>query len=228
MSGRASCEELRATAPELALGIASGDERAWALDHLASCPACRRHLEELSSLADELLMLSPVQEPPAGFESRVLGTVREPRKRPRRRSLIAIGAATAAALATAAAMWVAFRDDLDIADRYQETLAVANGQYLSAEELSGPGGWRAGTAFGYQGEPSWVLVTVYESPRLTPGRYDVQVITADGKRNGVRPIPVTSDGGAGGGSIPIEFHEVTEIRLLGPGRGNVLQAKFGS
>ena len=215
-------------APELALGIAGGDERARALDHIAGCPACRRRLEELSSLADELLLLAPAQEPPAGFESRVLGEIKAPRERRRRRPLIAIGAAAAAALATAVGMWLALRDDLDIADRYQETLAVANGEYLAAGPLSAPGGGRAGTVFGYQGEPSWVLVTVDSSRRLAPGRYDVQVITPEGKRDGVSPIRITRGEGAGGGSIPIHFHEVSEVRLLGPGRGNLLQAKFGS
>jgi hypothetical protein len=226
MSGRASCEELRELAPELALGIAGGDERARALGHLAECSACRRHLEELSSLADELLLLGPAQEPPAGFESRVLGEVREPpQPQPRsRRPLIAVGvAAVAAALATAAGKWLAVRDDLDVADRYQETLAVANGEYLAAQPLSAPGGERAGTVFGYEGEPSWVLVTVDPSDRLAPGRYDVQVITPEGRRDGVRPIRITPEGGTGGGAIPIDFHEVSEVRLLGPGRGNVLR-----
>lgn len=215
-------------APELALGIASGDERARALDHLARCPDCRRHLEQLSSLADELLLLAPAQEPPAGFESRVLGEVRQRRVRPRRRPLIAVGAAAAAALVTAVALWLGFRDDLDVADRYQETLAVANGEYLAAQPLSAPGGGRAGTVFGYQGEPSWVLVTVDSSRRVPPGRYDVEVITGEGKRDGVSPIRISRGEGAVGGSIPVEFHDVSEVRLLGPGRGNVLQAKFGS
>jgi hypothetical protein len=227
MSDRASCDELRAIAPELALGIAGGDERARALGHLAECSACRRHLEELSSLADELLLLGPAQEPPAGFESRVLGQVREPRETHppprRRRPLIAIGAAAAAAIATAFGIWLAVRDDLEVADRYQETLAVANGEYLAAQPLSAPGGERAGTVFGYEGEPSWVLVTVDPSEHVTPGRYDVQVITPDGNRDGVRPIRITAEGGAGGGAIPIDFHEVSEVRLLGPGRGNVLR-----
>jgi hypothetical protein len=227
MSGRTSCEELRALAPELALGIAGGDERARALDHLAGCPQCRRHQEELSSVADELLLLAPAQEPSPGFESRVLDGVREQPVR-RRRPLIAVGAAAAAALATAAGMWLAVRDDLDLADRYQETLAVAKGDYLAAKPLSAPGRQRVGTAFGYQGEPSWVLVTVDSSGRLSQGRYDVQVITEGGKREDLRPIRVGRDGGAGGASIPIDFHEVSELRLLGPGRGNVLQAKFGS
>jgi len=227
MSGRPSCDELRDLAPELALGIAAGDERARALDHLAGCPACRRHLEELSSLADELLLLAPAQEPPPGFESRVLGEVREPRPR-RRRPLIAVGAAAAAALATAAGLWLALRDDLDVASRYQETLAEANGDYLAADPLSAPGGKRAGTVFGYQGSPSWVLVTVDSSRSLEAGRYDVQVITEEGDRVDLHPIRVTRKGGSGGESIRIDFHEVAEVRLLGPDRGNVLQASFGS
>ena len=65
MSDRPSCEEVRALA-ELALGIAVGDERARVLEHLLACPACRRHLEELSSVADDLLLLAPTQEPPVG------------------------------------------------------------------------------------------------------------------------------------------------------------------
>jgi hypothetical protein len=228
MNDRTSCDEVRAMAPELALGIAPGDDRARALGHLADCPECRRLVEELSTLADELLLVAPGQEPPPGFESRVLGGLRDSREPSarRRRPLIAIAAACAAALATAAGIWLAVRDDLDVADRYQETLAVANGQYLAAESLTAPDGWRAGTAFGYQGEPSWVLVTLYESDRLEPGRYRVQVTTDDGKRVPLSPIQVGPDGGAGGSAIPIAFHDVDEVRLVGPGRWNSLRAGF--
>ena len=161
MSDRPSCEEVRALAPELALGIAVGDERARVLEHLLACPACRRHLEELSSVADDLLLLAPTQEPPVGFESRVLDELEQRSERPERRRrtpLIAVAAAAVAALVTASAMWLAFDDDRDLADRYRETLAVANGKYLAAAPLSAAGGRRAGTVFGYEGDPSWVLV----------------------------------------------------------------------
>jgi Putative zinc-finger len=227
MSARWSCEEVRSLAPELALGIAAGDDRARALEHLADCPACRGRLEELSSVADELLLLAPAQEPPAGFESRVLGRLEPPaRPRRRRRILVPAFAAGAAALAAAAVLWVATKEDRDLASRYRATLAEANGKYLTAEPLTAPGGARAGTVFGYEGEPSWVVVTVYEGSRPEPGRYKVEIITAEGERVGVGPIEVTREGGSGGESIPIDFHHVSEVRLLGPGRGNVLQAGF--
>ena len=67
-----TCEELRDLAPEIALGTVDGEERAEALRHLATCTECRRVVDQLSEVADELLMLAPVQEPPAGFESRVI------------------------------------------------------------------------------------------------------------------------------------------------------------
>src|SRR5215207_4803150 len=117
MSTEWSCEEVCALAPELALGIVAGDERARALEHLADCPPCRARLEELSSVADELLMLAPAQEPPAGFESRVLGRLEPPPRRRRWRVLVPAFAAGAAALAAATTMWVATKEDRDLASR---------------------------------------------------------------------------------------------------------------
>src|SRR4029450_14086852 len=94
MSAGWSCEEVRSLVPELALGIAAGDDRARALEHLADCPACRGRLEELSIVADELLLLAPAQEPPAGFESRVLGRLEPPARPPRRRRILVPAVAT--------------------------------------------------------------------------------------------------------------------------------------
>jgi anti-sigma-K factor RskA len=72
------CDRTRELAAELALGILDGEERAQALRHLAECPECRRAVEELTAVADELLMLAPEREPPAGFESRVLARLQPP------------------------------------------------------------------------------------------------------------------------------------------------------
>jgi len=226
MRARAGCEEIRALAPELALGTAAGDDRARALEHLAGCGACRRHVEELAGVADELLLLVPAEEPPAGFESRVLGELEPRPERRRSRVLVPALAAIAAAIAAAAAMWIASEDDRDVASHYRATLATANGKYLAAAPLTAPGGQRAGTVFGYEGEPSWVLVAVYADVRPPPGRYGVQVVTERGERLRLAPIRVTREGGSGGESIPLHFHDVSEVRLLGGRPGNVLEAEF--
>ena len=67
-----SCDEFAEVAAELALGVLTGRERAAALAHLDGCESCREQVRELTMAQDELLALLPSQEPPAGFESRVL------------------------------------------------------------------------------------------------------------------------------------------------------------
>ena len=67
-----SCDEFAEVAAELALGVLTGRERAAALAHLDGCESCREQVRELTLVQDELLALLPPQEPPAGFESRVL------------------------------------------------------------------------------------------------------------------------------------------------------------
>ena len=66
------CARLRELAPELALGVLTGEERAEARKHLAACPECREYVLELTSVGDGLLALVPGAEPPLGFEDRVL------------------------------------------------------------------------------------------------------------------------------------------------------------
>ncbi|HEX4220800.1 MAG TPA: anti-sigma factor [Pseudonocardiaceae bacterium] len=66
------CARMRELAPELALGVLTGEERGEARKHLASCPDCREYVLELTSVGDGLLALVPGAEPPVGFEDRVL------------------------------------------------------------------------------------------------------------------------------------------------------------
>lgn len=66
------CARLHELAPELALGVLTGQERAEARKHLATCPDCREYVLELTSVGDGLLALVPGAEPPLGFEDRVL------------------------------------------------------------------------------------------------------------------------------------------------------------
>src|SRR5918992_1369991 len=159
-----SCDELKDLAPELALGTIDGQERADALRHLAICGECRRLVDELTAVTDELVMLAPVQEPPVGFESRVIDALgferRAPRRRLAQRLLVWLGPPVAAAAVTAVALVAVYHDDRVTADRYRSTLEQADGKYFHAEPLRDATGTRSGVAFGYQGSPSWMLVTV--------------------------------------------------------------------
>jgi hypothetical protein len=97
------CGPFRDLAPELALGLVAGHERAEALAHLRRCPACRRLTAELGLVHEQLRTLIPPAEPPVGFEQRVLDRVGVPlRRQLPARSPRLIRLAAAAALVGAA------------------------------------------------------------------------------------------------------------------------------
>jgi hypothetical protein len=131
------------------------------LRHLATCGECGRLVDEPATVADELLMLAPVQEPPVGFESRAIDALGFKRRAPhRRRLLVWLGPPVAAAAVTAVALVGVYHDDHVTAERYRTTLEQANGKYFQGEPLRDGTGAEAGVAFGYQGSQSWMLVTV--------------------------------------------------------------------
>jgi hypothetical protein len=101
-AGDIDCAQAQELAPELALGLLDGAERAAVLAHLDRCPACRRDVASLTELGEHLLLLAPRVPPPAGFESDVLAQLApERRQRRRRRSRRVLGAVAAALLAAA-------------------------------------------------------------------------------------------------------------------------------
>jgi hypothetical protein len=129
------CSQLRDMAPEVALGLVTGEDRAVALAHLEGCAACRAEVASLAGVADELLLIGPEAAPPEGFDRRVLARLASVRaaaapsaarregpahlrhrarrrRRPDRRRL-AVGAvlSTAAAAVVLVAAVVAIRDD---------------------------------------------------------------------------------------------------------------------
>jgi hypothetical protein len=219
-----SCEELHELAPMIALGTIEGQERAEALRHLATCADCRRLVDQLSEVADELLMIAPLQEPPAGFESRVIAALGLQR-RPRRlglRALRWLGPPVAAAAVSAVALVAVYHDDRVTAERYRETLAQADGQYFQAEPLRDATGTEAGVVFGYQGRPSWVLVTVdaRHRARVSSG----ELVTRDRRTVPLSAFELDPRSGSWGGAIPVNLYDVAAIRLLGERPGEVLEA----
>jgi|SoiMethySBSTD1v2_1073268.scaffolds.fasta_scaffold00820_16 putative zinc finger protein len=72
MTDRPSCEHVREVAPDVALGLLTGEDRALALAHLERCDSCRAEVASLAVVADEVLLAAPETDPPAGFTSRVL------------------------------------------------------------------------------------------------------------------------------------------------------------
>ena len=225
-----SCERTRELAAELALGILDGEQRAEALRHVAECAACRRAVEELTAVADELLMLAPEREPPAGFESRVLARLQPPPAvaRPRggrtRRLLAPLAAAAAAAAIAVAVVLQTTSDDRRLADHYRATLAAGHGSSFEAARLRAPGQVPAGVVYAYRGATSWIFVVVYGPHRGVP--YTAELVTTSGRRVALPSLRLDPRTGTGGEAIPVDLSAVASVRLVGPRPGDVLEAEL--
>jgi hypothetical protein len=222
-----ACEDTRELAAELALGIADGADRAVALRHLAECPECRRAVEDLTAVADELLMLAPEREPPAGFESRVLARLQPPPAATRpihrmRRVLAPLAAAAAAAAIATAVVLQTTGDDRRLADHYRATLAAGHGSSFEAARLHAPGQVPAGVVYAYRGAVSWMFVVVYRDRRAVP--YKAELATKSGRRVALPSLHLDPRTGTGGEAIPVDLDSVASVRLVGPKPGDVLEA----
>ncbi|HEY2436283.1 MAG TPA: zf-HC2 domain-containing protein [Solirubrobacteraceae bacterium] len=217
------CTKIREALPEVALGIADGEQRAFALEHIAHCPDCRRELEQLSSLADELIALAPQREPPPGFENRVLDRldVRHPRRRPARRRLrrLAFAAAVpAVAVATALAISISYSSDLKLAAQYRAALMGAHGKYFQSAHLNTPAGQKAGVVFAYQGSPSWMFYTLDGS--YGSGPYQEQIVTRSGTRLTLPAFRLVN--GTWGIATPVPVRDIALVKLIPkPGVGTL-------
>jgi hypothetical protein len=228
MSSEARCDKVRAMDAELALGVVDGEQRAEALEHLAGCESCRRAIGELSFVADELLLVAPRAEPPAGFESRVLEQIQPQRGRPRRRLAMLAGASLAVAVAAATVFVVGLRDGGESARQGPDGGAGAETRSGAGAEtrarLYGDGDVARGSASGYPGSPSWLFVTVDRPYRS--GRYRCEIVTRGGRRIALRSFKLDAGTRSWGVSLPVDLSDVAGVRLVRAGGNDVLEGKF--
>jgi hypothetical protein len=170
-------------------------------------------------------LLVPEQQPPAGFESSVLArlTPAAPPRRLRPRLLWA-ASIVAVAVFAAGAVWWQTTDDRELASAYRHTLTVAHGHGLSAAPLLLAGDGETGTVFAYDGSPSWIYVTFRSVP--PQGRYDVRLLTKDGRRLALRPFTARPGGTAWGSTIQVPIQQIQKLEFI---RSNVpiMTASFG-
>jgi hypothetical protein len=217
------CEQVRELIPEVALGLAPGDERARVLAHVEGCAQCRAALASATGTVEGLLLLAPEHEPPPGFDSAVLSAM-APAREPRRWTTFALAAAVAAlvGLVGAGVSYQAGAEDRQVADQYRQTLSVADGRYLRAADLTTSAGAEAGHVFAYEGTPSWVLMTVEGAPS---GDYTVSLVTEDGTVHDLGWCAVRDGTGSWGTTVRVPVHDIDHIEMR---RGaTTLTAGFG-
>ena len=195
-----SCPEVRELAPEIALGIVSGSQRADALQHASECGPCRVLVGELAEAADALPLLAPESEPPSGFEQRVVATLKAPRWRNRRRVVAAI------VVAAAAAMIVSIVGVRIVESRQETTGSEAAASKVRSVEMMGANGLHVGNVFVTNGKPASVIVNVnyavaegtygiqYRAGSTTKRLGDIHIRDGQGSWGSVAQLPTAGSG----------------------------------
>jgi hypothetical protein len=221
------CAAFRDLAPELALGIAVGDERAAALDHLAGCGECRDELTSLAGTVDLLVGTAPAAEPPSGFEVRALSTfepaaVNSPR---RGRRILAVAAAILVVLAI---VGVGASTILDREGSSPDELALRSG---SSAALAAPDGSAIGTVrverTVVDGDTSRSELVVSVDAGAPQGGYRVQCDYESGRPYDAGDLQVGPNGLARwGATVSVPTYDLRRVRLVSTTGGDNLEAEF--
>lgn len=225
MTPTPTCEDVQILIPEVALAIASGDDRALVLAHTRSCADCRRVMEEHSATADALLLLGPQHEPPSGFESTTLAKIQSLRRPASMRWRLVAAALISVLVTGGVGFWVT-SDDRRVATYYRDALAEANGKYFAVVPLRSTDGDRGGHMFAYEGDPTWVFL-IFAAP-LEAGRYEAELETPGGKIHPLGSFEIATGDITWGRDLPVGLHSVRAVRVVDDEGAVALQATFPS
>ena len=206
-----SCEEFAQVAAELALGVLTGRERARAIAHLDRCDTCRENVRQLSLTGEEMLGLLPSGEPPAGFETRVMGRLGHTTavQRPKRtRLMLAAAAVTLAAVACGLGGW-GLRGAISAPSPGTSTAQTT----LRSAALLTSAHQPAGKIFLYKGDPRWLYMDVDMDTGAGNGTVICQLEASDGRIVTVGSFRLDGGYGSWGSPDPIEAASVTGARL---------------
>jgi hypothetical protein len=129
---------------------------------------------------------------------------------------LTVAASVVAALAVGArAVYQGTSADRQLAGSYRAVLDPGHGSFFAAAPLRGPAG-TVGIVFGYQGSPSWLFATVH-LPNTGAQRYDVELITRDGRHLPAGSAVLGGTHGSWGSQIPLDLTEVTQLRFVAVG-----------
>ena len=103
-------------------------------------------------------------------------------------------------------------------------MSQGQGARFLAGPLQGSQG-RVGTVFGYQGNPSWVMLTM-EPSTPTDGRFQVDVVTRDGRDPPVGDALIGGAERTWGAERPVDLSVVHELRFMGSDERIAFTATF--
>ena len=197
-----SCSQVQESAPELALGILGGAERAEVVYHVDHCARCQAVVAQFAEAADALPLLAPELEPPAGFETRVLARLGAPKRRSRRRLVIA--AAVAAAFAAILSITVVRVVESQTGGTTSKPVTVA----MAAASGRIPVGWA------YVTNGVSVAVAVDYGIGVPDGVYTVRVDPAAGPVHDLGTMTITGGRGSFTGKSPEPLTSGSTISMV--------------
>jgi hypothetical protein len=199
-----TCAQLHEVAPELALAVLGGSDRAEALIHLTECSRCQTYVAELTEAADIVPFLAPEREPPPGFEQRVVARLGAGRRR-RFRRLAAVAAIAAAA---AAILSITIVRVIDATSPVVPDSATAT--MVQARMVSDATGTSAGWAY-VSDQRSVALAVDYG---VDTGTYGVSVTPASGKAVVIGDMTIADQRGSWTGTSSVDLGRGSEIALV--------------
>ncbi|MEX2268640.1 MAG: zf-HC2 domain-containing protein [Acidimicrobiia bacterium] len=211
-----SCATARERAPELALGILDGAERAELLHHLVDCANCQAVVAEHNEIADLLPQLAPQVDAPPGFDRRVLRAFRGEHRRITRRTLTAVAAAIAAATITSIVV-------VRVIDADDERSVAA--PELRTVSMIGAGGTPVGRLTVSAGTPAALAVSVdYAVP---DGGYTLRLrIAGSDTGENLGTITIVDGRGQWNGRVSIPASGHPTVALVTPAGATVCEAQL--
>ena len=204
-----TCVQLREAAPELALGILSGAERAEALIHLTNCTRCQVYVAELTEAADTIPLLAMEAEPPPGFDRRVVARLGARRRRTTRRWVASIAVAAAAAAILSITVVRVVDANNPVTPRAAPTSTTSGATITQARMVSAATGTQAG----------WVSVAGREVAvdvdyGVESGSYSVSVRPTGATAVLIGDMTITGNRGSWTGTSAVDVPSGSEISLV--------------
>jgi hypothetical protein len=169
------CAATRRAAPELALDVLDGAERAEALHHVARCLA---DVAELAQVSDQLVGLAPDLEPPPRFAHRVIGQITSRRRHTNWRWAAAITATAATVILVIAATGILTRS----------AAHPVSAPPLRSVAMLAPGAITVGQVVVSGASPAQMAVNINYA--ILDGTYPLELVPV-GCLNPIRPVTST-------------------------------------